>query len=211
MSTSGAIADHLWAGAAPWMALALLLLGRNPCLSRIRIVGSLLLAFFVLRIPAGGWHLFAWVRLLEPAPSVTGTLLLAVALIQRVTGRRLFRRSDWVAAALFGSLAALTLYPTALGLTRHDAYGLGWGWGCGGLLPLVTTVLVALLLVTGNRFGLVLLAPVALRALHLREGLNFWEAVIDPFYAAVSLLAVFLWIARRVWKSRCVGGRGSHS
>ena len=41
---------HLLYGAlAPWLALSLLVLGRNPRLSRTRITGSLLVAFFLLR------------------------------------------------------------------------------------------------------------------------------------------------------------------
>ena len=190
--STGAFPHQLYAALAPWMLLALLLLGRNPYPSRIRVVGSLLLAFFALRIPVEGWHLFAWVRVLEPDPSLTFTLLLAVALLRRATGRALFRPSDWSAAVLFGAIAALLLYPTALGLTSHDAYG--WGWG--RALPVAVTALAALLVALGNRFGLVLIVPVALRVLRVGGADNFWDAVIDPAYAILSLLAVVGWSIR---------------
>ena len=184
--------QHLYAGIAPWLALALILLGRNPHLSRTRIAGSLLLAFFLLRIPVGGWHLFAWVRVLEPNPSFTLTGLLAVALAQRLSGKKIFRAEVWRAARFFGAVAALILYPMGLGLTSIDSYT--WGWW--PRLPMLTAAVAALLLLRGNRFGVVLLLPFVGFLLHLQESTNFWDAVIDPFYGGVSLLLVCSMILR---------------
>jgi hypothetical protein len=183
---STAIIHDLYAGVAPWLALSLILLGRNPHLSRTRIVGSLLLAFFLLRIPINGWHLFAWVRVLEQNPSFTLTGLLAVALAQRLSGKKIFRSEDWGAAWIVGVMAALVLYPMGLGLTSIDPYT--WGWD--GILPIVTAATATLLLISGNRFGIVLLLPLGGFALHLQESSNFWDAAVDPFYAAVSLVTV---------------------
>lgn len=176
----------LYAALAPWLFLALILLGRNPHLSRMRIVGSLLLAFFLFRISVDGWHLFAWVRVLEPNPSFTLTALLAIALFQRISRKELFRTVDWNATWLAGAGLALLLYPMALGLTSVDSYG--WGWGQG--LPILIAVVTVLLLLRGNRFGIILLLPFVGSLLHLQESRNFWDAVIDPFYAIFSLLAV---------------------
>lgn len=181
---SAEIIHDLYAGLAPWLALALILLGRNPHLSRTRIVGSLLLAFFLLRIPVEGWHLFAWVRVLEPNPSFTLTALLGVALAQRLSGRKIFRSADWRVAWLVGAVLALLLYPMGLGLTSIDPYG--WGWG--PVLPIVIAVVAALLILRGNRFGIVLLFPFLGSPFHLQESTNFWDAVIDPFYGGASLV-----------------------
>lgn len=183
---SAGIIHDLYAALAPWLALALILLGRNPYLSRIRIVGSLLLAFFLLRIFVDGWHLFAWVRVLEPNPSFTLTALLAVALFERISRKKLFRPADWTAAWGVGAVLALLLYPLGLGLTSHDSYG--WGWG--PALPIVIAAAAALLLLRENRFGIVLLLPFAGVLLHLQGSTNFWDAVIDPFYAIIALLVV---------------------
>jgi hypothetical protein len=183
---SAEIIHDLYAGLAPWLALALILLGRNPHLSRTRIVGSLLLAFFLLRIPVGGWHLFAWVRTLEQNPSFTLTGLLAVALVQRLSGKKIFRTEDWGAAWIIGAVAALVLYPMGLGLTPIDPYT--WGWD--GILPIVTAATATLLLIAGNRFGILLLLPLGGFALHLQESSNFWDAAVDPFYGGASLLLV---------------------
>jgi len=197
MSTE--IIHQLYAALAPWLALALILLGRNPRLSRQRIIGSLLLAFFALRIQVeiwgvNYWHLFAWVRVLEPNPSFTLTALLAIALFQRISRKELFRATDWNAAWLVGAGLALLLYPMGLGLTSVDPYS--WGWG--PALPIVIAVVAALLLLRGNRFGIVLLSPFIGSLLHLQGSTNFWDAVIDPFYAIFALLAVvFSFFTRR--------------
>lgn len=190
---SAEILNQLYAASAPWLALALILLGRNPHLSRTRIVGSLLLAFLLLRISLNGWDLFAWVRLLEPNPSFTLTALLAVALFERISCKKLFRAADWTAAWGVGAVLALLLYPMGLGLTSRDSYD--WGWD--PELPIVIAVAAALMLLRGNRFGIVLLLPFAGFLLHLQESTNFWDAVIDPFYAIIALLgALFRAFAR---------------
>lgn len=190
---SAGIIHDLYAALAPWLALALILLGRNPHLSRTRIVGALLLAFFLLRIPVCGWHLFAWVRVLEPNPSFTTTVLLVIALFQRISRKELFRAADWTTAWVVGALLAFLLYPMALGLTPVDPYG--WGWGTA--MPILMAVLAIVLLLRGNRFGIVLLLPFAGFLAGIQESRNFWDAVIDPFYAIFSLLAVGFGILSR--------------
>ena len=188
------LTHQLYAGLAPWLGLSLLLLGRNPCLSRTRIVGSLLLGFFLLRIPVAGWSGFAWIRMLEPNPSFTLTGLLAIVLWERISRRKFLRPADWNALWIFGAAAALLLYPTALGLTSYDHYT--WGWW--PRLPIGTAVVAALFLLRGNRFGLILLLPFAGFLLHLQESENFWDALIDPLYGGVSLGALAVLITQRI-------------
>ncbi len=184
---------HLLYGAlAPWLALSLLVLGRNPHLSRTRITGSLLLAFFLLRVPVEGWSSFSWIRVLESNPSFTLTGLLAVALLQRVSEKKIFRSIDWNAAWAFGALAAFLLYPMGLGLSSHDPYS--WGWGI--WIPFLIAVAAAIMLLFGNRFGIILIVPLFGSMLHLQESANLWDALIDPFYGGISLIAVMLIIIR---------------
>jgi hypothetical protein len=80
-----------------------------------------------------------------------------------------------------------------LGLTSVDPYS--WGWG--PALPIAIAVVAALLLLRGNRFGIVLLFPFIGSLLHLQESTNFWDAVIDPFYAIFALLAAIKLVAFR--------------
>lgn len=183
---------QLFAGTGPWAALALLLLGRNPHPGLRRKIASLLLASLLLAIPLQGWSVAAWIRVLEPNPSFTLTGLLLVALLARLSGKTLLRPQDWRAAAIFGGAAALILYPMGLGLTGMDPFA--WGWG--HVLPVVVAILASLLLLRGNRFGALLLLPFAGSLLHLQESTNFWNAMIDPFYAILSLPIASMVIVR---------------
>ena len=192
-SMSRDLLHQLCAGIAPWAALSLLLLGRNPYLSRLRITVSLLLAFFLLRIPVVGWNGFAWVRVLEPNPSFTLSALLGIALWERISGKETFRPEDWKVAWIFGAVVALLLYPMGLGLTSHDPYG--WGWS--PRIPILNAVAAVILLLWGNRFGIVLLLPFVGFLLHLQESTNFWDALIDPFYAIFSILACLVLLVPR--------------
>src|SRR5665213_849288 len=96
----------LYAALAPWLALALLLLERNPYPSALRITLSLLLPAGFLMLPIEHFFLLQWIALLEPNPSITLTSLLVIALLSRVGGPSLLRPQDWRAAWLFGSAAS---------------------------------------------------------------------------------------------------------
>lgn len=185
---------QFYAAVAPWAGLALLFIGRNPHPGLRRKIAAVLLASFVLFvIPISGWTVAAWLRVLEPNPSVTLTLLLLIALTSRLTSPPLFRRQDWNAAWIFGAFTALVLYPMGLGLTGVDPYT--WGWD--PLLPLVVTAAATLLLLRGNRFGIVLLLPFAGWVLGIQESTNFWNTLMDPFYGAVSLILTAILLIRR--------------
>lgn len=182
----------IYASLAPGLALALLLLGRNPHLTRQRIVISLLLAPAILFIPIAQFAVARWIALLEPNPSVTLTVLLLIALIARAGGPRFFRPQDWRAAWLFGSMASLILYPTALGLTKFDAYTLGWS----PLLPLATAAVTTIFLLKQNRFGIFLLLALWGMVVHPMESTNAWDCLIDPCYAIFSLVATIILFVR---------------
>ena len=179
---------HFYASLAPWFALSLLFLGRNPHPSRLRSALSLLIAAGILLIPLEHFSLVRWIALLESNPSITLTLLLAIALIARVGGPRLFRSQDWRAAWLVGSMAALVLYPSALGLSPFDSYI--WGWG--PLLAIATAAITVVLLVIGNRFAYVLVLVLLGMIFHPMESTNDWDCLIDACYGIFSLIATIL-------------------
>ncbi|NBZ96497.1 MAG: hypothetical protein EBR40_08765 [Proteobacteria bacterium] len=191
---SSLLIHQFYAEVAPWAGLALLFIGRNPHPGLRRKIAAVLLAVFVLFIiPIGGWSIAAWLRVLEPNPSVTLTLLLLIALTSRLAGQAWFRRQDWNAAWFFGAVATLVLYPMGLGLTGIDPYS--WGWG--PVLPLIVTTAATLLLLRGNRFGVILLFPFAGWVLGIQESTNFWNTLADPFYGAVSLILTAILLIRR--------------
>jgi len=191
---SSLLIHQFYAAVAPWAGLALLFIGRNPHPGLRRKIAAVLLASLVLFvIPISGWTLAAWLRVLEPNPSVGLTVLLLIALTSRLTGQPLFRRQDWNAAWIFGAVAALVLYPMGLGLTGIDPYT--WGWG--SVLPLTVMASTTLLLLRGNRFGIVLLLPFAGWVLGIQESTNFWNTLLDPFYGAAALILTANLILRR--------------
>jgi hypothetical protein len=196
--------QQLYAGIAPWAALSLLLIGRNPRPGPSRKTAAVLLAALILTvIPINGWNVASWSRVLEPNPSLTLTGLLVVALASRLLGKPLFRREDWTSAWVFGAAAALILYPMGLGLTNLDPYA--WGWN--PELPLSVAVAATLLLLLGNRFGVVLILPFAAFPSGVQESTNFWDALIDPFYGGISLIVVLL--TQAVPGKRPVGDGGA--
>ena len=80
-----------------------------------------------------------------------------------------------------------------LGITSIDSYA--WGWE--PFLPLSIALIAALLLLRGNRFGIILLLPLAGFLIDLQESSNFWDALIDPFYAGFSLIVVTVELIKR--------------
>jgi len=194
MTMSAETLHQLYAAMAPWLAVSLLLLGRNPFLSRVRMVGSLTLSFFLLCFPVEEWSMFSWIRMVEPNPSFTLTGLLGVLLYERLSGKKIFRPEDWNAAWLVGTLAALILYPMGLGLTHIDPYA--WGWN--SILPLAIAAAATSLLLKANRFGIILILSLVGSLLHLQESTNFWDTLIDPIYGAVSLVAVMILVVARL-------------
>jgi hypothetical protein len=192
MSTPGI--HQFYAAIAPWAGLALMFIGRNPHPGLRRKIAAVLLAVIVLFfVPVGGWKIAAWLRVLEPNPSVSLTLLLLISLTSRLSGRTWFRRLDWNSAWIFGAVTTLVLYPMGLGLTRIDPYA--WGWG--KELPLAVAVAATLLLAWGNRFGVLLLFPFAGWVLGIQESTNFWNTLVDPFYGVVSLILTAILLIRR--------------
>jgi hypothetical protein len=186
---------QFYAGIAPWAALAVLFIGRNPHPGILRKVAALLLAGVVLIfIPINGWNAMAWILTLEPNPSFTLTILLLVVLCSRFLEKSSFRRQDWNAAWIFGAVAGLVLYPMGLGLSRIDHYA--WGWS--PMLPIAVTAAATLILFRGNRFGIVLMLPFVGWLLGLQESTNFWDSLIDPFYGGASLILCTGWLIRRV-------------
>lgn len=184
---------QFYAGIAPWAALALLLVGRNPHPGIRRKMAAILMpGLLLLAAPVKGWNAAAWIRVLEPNPSVTLTVLLLIALASRLSGKAIFRPGDWNAVWHLGAAASLVLYPMGLGLTRIDPYG--WGWG--PVLPACTALLATVLLLRGNRSGFVLLAAFAGFLLGLQESSNFWDALLDPFLGIASLLIALI----TLWK-----------
>lgn len=144
-----------------------------------------------------------WLSALTPNISVPLFVLLLAAVARRAGAPSFFGAREWSSAWIFGCAAALVLYPSALGLglPNFDSYSLGWPWlewGQSFLLFGTVGACAGFLLWRGNRFGWVLAACAALYLLGLQESRNFWDYMVDPLYAVVSLVLVSKTIADRL-------------
>ena len=167
-------------------------------------VAALAATFF----PWFGHPLPFWSASLSANFSVIMVALLVLGIVDRAGWHGVFRPVDWRAAWIFGAVASLLLYPSALGLgpQNFDAYSLGWPW----LFREESLALFAgaglgasVLIWQGNRFGYVLAVALFGYAVGFQESENLWDYLLDPVYGAVSLLVV-LWtlIRRAISRSR---------
>lgn len=158
-------------------------------------------AFGAVLFPWFGHSLPHWSASLSGNFSVIMAVLLLVGIISRAGGCGFFRAGDWKATWIFGAVASLLLYPSALGLgpQNFDSYALGWPWLFRGQSLVLfggAGLTAALLIWCGNRFGYALLLALLAYATGFQESENLWDYILDPVYGAVSLLVV-LWSAIR--------------
>ena len=195
-----------------WTALVpfLLLLWFSQRLSGLTGVSGLALAAVVsaavVWFPWFGHPLPFWSASLSANFSVIMAGLLVVSVFDRAFETGIFRPRDWRAAWIFGAVASVLLYPSALGLgpQNFDAYALGWPWlfwPQSLILFGPAAVTAAWLIWCGNRFGLVLLLAFLGYAAGFQESENYWDYLLDPVYGAVSLVMI-LWM---VWRRRTSG------
>lgn len=153
------------------------------------------LAGIVSIIPFFGHVPRYWLSGLTPNISVPLFALFVISITERSGCPPFFRAREWRAAFFFGSIAALALYPSALGLglPALDVYALGWpwlAWGHSLVLFGAVAAAAAFLIWRANRFGWILVATAMLYWLGVQESRNFWDYLVDPLYAVVSLLLV---------------------
>jgi hypothetical protein len=147
-------------------------------------------AAVVLFVPIGDLSIAAYVRGVTGDLSAATLALAAGALSYQLTGRTSFERREVNALLWLIAVAALFLYPFALGWTPFDPYALGYGstgfitallvlslvaWHAGWKLPVIV-ILVGALAYIGGAY----------------ESRNLWDYLIYPLaaiYALARLLA----------------------
>lgn len=156
----------------------------------MRVIGAVVVVFFVLWIPLGSsgsakLPVLGYLRGFFSDFSTTSLVLASLAIGRRLTGAAPIARREH--AGLFGAIcvASLVLYPTALGWGNWDAYRLGW------YSPLLGATLAAVALagvVAGVRLvPLAVAAAVFTWAAGAMESGNLWDHLLDPWLALLAL------------------------
>lgn len=136
------------------------------------VISALIICAPVSGLPPGRWLIS-----LNANFSIPLTLLLLNHILKFAFDIQVLDKKARRACALFALIAGAGLYPMALGFTRFDPYGAGWGFSW----LFVGTLLLTMVLVTlGNRFGVVLLLAILAYDLRLLESTNFWDYLLDP-------------------------------
>lgn len=193
-----------WWNAAGLFVVVFWVLQRAVPGRRHWVVAAAAVALLLCLFPFFGHPLRYWLSGLTPNISVTLVALLLVSVAQWMGVAKFFRSREWRAAFWFGAVAAVALYPSALGLgpRNFDAYSLGWPWlewATSTALFAAVAAASAVLVWRGNRFGWIPALAALAYLVRLQESHNFWDYLIDPLYAAASLLAGFLFLARRLF------------
>ncbi|GFM67139.1 hypothetical protein PSCICJ_32570 [Pseudomonas cichorii] len=95
---------------------------------------------------------------------------------------------------------ALVLYPATLGITYFDPYR--WGFNPRPMIIVVGALTLALLYLR-NHLGALMLALATLAfTFRIKPSENYWDYLIDPFLALYGCVALLVFVARRLYRSR---------
>lgn len=144
--------------------------------------------FLLLCLPVGSAHLpvVAYIRGVSSDLSVTLVVLACVGLYQRLFAVTLLAARERTAVFCVVAVAAVLLYPTALGWGDFDVYRLGWG-SPAGLLVLC----VACWLLNFRLLPLLIAAAMLAWVAGLMESGNLWDYLMDPWLAITAFAHCF--------------------
>lgn len=170
--------------------LVFLTLWRGAAQRRGAIRWVALACFALLWLPVGAAHMpvVAYVRGITADLSITLIALAVWRICHLALGFRAIAKREEMAVMIMLAMAALFMYPLALGWGDWDAYSPGWGsWG----MLLVLLMLCLACWAKGLRVlpALVAMALVAW-SFGLMESGNLWDYLLDPWLSVFALLYV---------------------
>ncbi len=179
-------------GVASAAAAFLLLLPGIAQLSRQRLSLLLGAVFVLMLIPFGTLSFAAYVRGATGDLSITTLALLWCALLRPWCVA--IKCNDYNASLILIALAAIVLYPMALGIGAYDPYRLGYG----NPQFVVALLLFALAAWFWNHLLVALCIAFATFAWAVGwyESNNIWDYLIDPFVSVYALAAVMTHAAK---------------
>lgn len=142
----------------------------------------------VVLVPFGGLPLAAYVRGVIGDLSITSLVLLILTILRPLFGWPPSSTKAKLALHALITVAALGLYPLALGMGYFDPYRLGYG-----SLWLVSALLLVALVAYSRRLTVVTLSialAVFAWGLGWYESSNLWDYLLDPLVSAYAVSAV---------------------
>ena len=165
-----------------------------PLRQRIAVLGA---AIVLVSIPLWGLSLAGVVRGITGDLSISTLVLLALALLRKLSGCVLMEEANRLLMLRAIAIAAVLFYPLALGFTAFDPYRLGYGnlWFMAGLLLLA----VWSVLRYSTFLALCIALAVAAWSAGWYESPNIWDYLLDPWLAiyAIVVQGKYWWALRR--------------
>jgi hypothetical protein len=146
--------------------------------------------------PLGDFTLWRWCMSVHANPSVLFIGFLAAYVGSRLVGRPWLTVADRLTAYLIGFVVGGVLYGSATGYPRPDLYA--WAWESGWVV-VCAGALAAVLIVAGNRVGILLVVALAAHVADLMESHNLWDYLIDPFFWLLSTYGLVHCVFKRVF------------
>ena len=184
------------ASVASGTAASLLLLPGIARLTKPRLAILMVAVFVLSLIPFGTMPIAAYARGVTGDLSITTLVLLWCALLRPWCGWATVEAKHRRALLILIALAALALYPMALGVGAYDPYRLGYGD------PLFVSALLLLALAAWLWKSTLIALCIALATLAWAVGWyesnNLWDYLLDPFVSIYALCAIIIQAAKRL-------------
>jgi hypothetical protein len=151
---------------------------------------------FAVFIPFGDVSAAAYLRGVTGDVSVTTLVLAGSACIAQLAGKALIGPRDRQVLCQLLALAALFLYPLALGWTPFDPYSLGYG-----SVGLVTVLLMVTLAAWRAKLYAAVFIVIAAALAYLAgayESRNLWDYLIDPLVSVYALARLLSGLRHRL-------------
>ena len=180
-------------------ALAVRLPGATR-LHRTQLAMLVCVATVVVLIPFGSLPLAAYVRGWMGDLSITSLVLLTLAILRPLCGWPPSGAQAKTALLILIAVAAMGLYPMALGLGFFDPYRLGYGnqWFIGGLLLVALVACFRQLPLAALAIALAVFAW----SVGWYESTNLWDYLLDPLLAIYAICALARQSVQTLLKSR---------
>jgi hypothetical protein len=184
------------ASVASGTAASLLLLPGIARLTKPRLAILMVAVFVLSLIPFGTMPIAAYARGVTGDLSITTLVLLWCALLRPWCGCVTVEAKHRRALLILIALAALALYPMALGVGAYDPYRLGYGD------PLFVSALLLLALAAWFWKATLIALCIALATLAWAVGWyesnNLWDYLLDPFVLIYALCAIIIQAVKRL-------------